>query len=172
MTQDNIQIVEVESFPVVVVRDVVSTMKIGKVMGPAYHAIKAYLNQEGVTPLDDEYPFCIYRDVTFDHLDAKGFIATLKMMFAEKWNIEMGIPSQKPLSGTETLIATNFPAGKYLQTVHMGPYRFLRQTYKRLADYANAEGIPLGTVSVEKYTNSPGSVPDDALKTIVLVSVS
>ncbi|MBN2802218.1 MAG: GyrI-like domain-containing protein [Deltaproteobacteria bacterium] len=174
MSQLEFETIEKESFLAASIKKTVSTIQLGKVMGPSYFKIKEFLKSNDAVNNENNTPFCIYRNVSYDNLDKSGIISTFKMMFLEKWEIEMGIPLSKEkseISPGEEIEITDFPKGKYIKTIHMGPYREIRQTYKQIKQYAEAQNLTLGSTSIETYFNDPGSVPENELKTEVLVAI-
>lgn len=73
----------------------------------------------------------------------------------ENADIEVCVPVKKPVSGKDVTSLT-LEGGKYLSTLHVGPYEDLSGAYKALADYMNEKGIQSEVPSREIYLKGPG----------------
>jgi len=71
----------------------------------------------------------------------------------------------------EPLVEQHIAAGRYARTVHVGPYEQLGDVWARfLGEWVPASGNRIGDgVSYEIYTNTPGQVPKEELRTELYV---
>jgi effector-binding domain-containing protein len=165
------EIVELSEQKSLSIKKIVNTMQLGSEMEKAYTGIAKFMEENGQGFMEQHPPYCLYRNVNWDELmKPMGFWAKLKMMF-KKWNLEMGVPVQEGLPQNCEFELSVFPAGKFLKTVHLGAYYKVSETYKKMVTWAQENGIKLGNISIEQYTNSPKEVATDELKTFVLIPV-
>ncbi len=167
---DEITIIERQAQHAVMIPAVVGTMKMGKVMGPAYASIMAHLKANNIELQNTDMPFTVYRNINWDEMNKKGFLATLKMMFVKKWDLEIGISCPELTPPGDEIQKLTLEAGRYLRAIHTGPYRMVGGTYTRIRNFASEQN--LGTFkdySIEFYLNDPGEVAAEELQTEVLV---
>jgi len=62
--------------------------------------------------------------------------------------------------------------GKAVQTMHVGPYDKLGETYQKLDQYAREKGLTPQCPGHEIYISDPRRVPPEKIKTIVRMPVS
>jgi effector-binding domain-containing protein len=87
----------------------------------------------------------------------------------ETVDVEIGIGTSEPAGGGK-VIGASLPRGRYLTTVHTGPYDRLVDTTAALLEWASQHGVawdnqagPTGTVwksRVEHYLTDPEEQPD------------
>lgn len=70
-------------------------------------------------------------------------------------DIEVCVPVKKQVSGKEVTCRT-LPGGRYLSTLHVGPYEALCDGYKALSDYQAEKGLKTVQPSREVYLKGPG----------------
>ena len=151
------------------ISDAVTTMQLGKVMGPAYKRIMNELEKQNI-PLDDKaIPFTIYHRIDWESFDKKGPVSMFKMLFLKKWHIDMGIPVPPEAHGVYDIRMLRIEGGTFLCTVHSGPYQKVGEAYERIRSKAKSEGLTLASSSMEYYLNDPREVKPTELKTEVLV---
>jgi len=153
------------------IKDTVGTMKLGKVIGPAYGSILSYMTENKIDCSQDNIPFCIYQDLNWNELSKTGPIAMFKMIFLHKWHLEMGIPCDRPLPNKPPINSSRLPSGTFLRTIHKGPYMKVGEAYKRIQAEARSKGISLKNFSIEFYLNDPRVVKSEQLETEVLVPI-
>jgi effector-binding domain-containing protein len=168
---DEISIVQKESRSALCISDVVGTMKLGKVMGPAYKEIINTLKEQDVIPSEDDIPFTVYRNIDWSSFDKKGPISMLKMMFFKKWHLEMGIPCPDSAKASGRMKKTELEAGKFVRAIHQGPYMKVSETYDKMRVFAAKENLALKDYSVEFYLNDPREVSAKDIRTEVLVPI-
>ena len=88
------------------VSETVGTMKLGKVMGPAYTAIMGYLEKQGIGFGEKDIPFTKYKNLDWNKIRKKGLFAKLNMIFFHKWEMDIGVPCPDSVSGEGKIIKT------------------------------------------------------------------
>lgn len=167
-----ISTVELESRPALLIKKAAKTMQMGKVMGTAFGRVLSRIESQGAARRSEDMPFCIYRDLDWDALSDKGIIATFKMMFFKEWHLELGITTPSSLEGIDDIETADLPAGRFVRTIHQGPYTKVGDTYKRIRQYAQETGLDFENYSIERYINDPGDHPPEDLETEVLVPIA
>ncbi|MBL0690882.1 MAG: GyrI-like domain-containing protein [SAR324 cluster bacterium] len=167
---DKISIVKREAINSLCIFDVVGTMKLGKVMGPAYEKISDSLKEQGIPFGKKDLPFTMYKDINWDGFCEKGIIAMIKMMFFKKWNLQMGITCPDEAKASGKIKKETLSAGKFIRAIHQGPYMKVSETYIKIQAFANKENIALKDYSIEFYLNDPREVAPEDIKTEVLVA--
>jgi AraC family transcriptional regulator len=153
-----------------VIRDQVSTLKLPKVMGPAYMKIAEYMKKKGAEPT--EAPFTSYKVDNWDEaINIKGLKAIISL-FTKKWDIEMGFPLTEDVPATDSIEISTLLGGEYIQILHVGPYQKVGDTYKKIYQYVQEHNLVLDNQSYEFYRNDPRDTPKDKLETLVLIHVT
>jgi effector-binding domain-containing protein len=116
-------------------------------------------------------PFCIYNQLDWSEMNKTGLFATFKLLFLKDWHLEIGIPTESSVPAFEDMIQTELPAGRFLKTMHIGPYMKVGAAYNRILEYANTNTLELGDFSIERYLNDPKNVAQQELQTEVLVPI-
>lgn len=169
---EEITIVTREKQIALTISDVVGTMKLGKVMGPAYESIAAELTKQGVQFGEGDIPFCKYSNLDWEQLSKKGIFSFINVMFFQKWHLEMGIPCPESAEGKDNIKKSELEAGCFVRAIHTGPYMKLKDTYEKVTTFAAENNLSFKDYSVEYYLNDPREISADQLKTEVLVAIS
>lgn len=167
----NIELVTLAQSPALVVQARCSSLAIGRIMPHAYKTIYGYLQSQGVACGVDNMPYCVYRQIDWDHLNSKGIVAQFQMMFLLKWELEIGVPVPEGTAPGPDMQAGVFPAGRFLRALHKGAYHKTGHTYRVLCEYAKGQGHVLKDFSIERYLNDPKQVKACELMTELLVPV-
>ena len=103
---------------------------------------------------------------------APPIIRYLVIDMAGELRIELGVPVDQPITGTDRIRPGTLPAGRYLVLRHTGPYDGLVASNGELQQWAAEHGIvfdswetPEGTAwqaRVEHYLTNPATEPDPA----------
>lgn len=82
------------------------------------------------------------------------------------------VPEHVPLP--KGLVEQRIAAGRYACTVHVGPYEELGDAWARfMGEWLPASGHRIGRgVSYEIYRNTPATVPKEALRTEMYISIT
>lgn len=108
--------------------------------GRVYGSIMQYLGELGAAPAG--MPFATYYNMDMEHMD-----------------VEAGFPVAKPLPSKGEIQASRIPAGKYISTIHVGPYDACKSAYDALADWAKQNGHEPNGIAYEYYLNDPSADP-------------
>jgi hypothetical protein len=177
------KVVELESQDALSVSATVGTMGMPGLMGRTYAALSgAVVGKEGHRddsdssatadlsdgPMPVGFPYCIYRQIEWEKVTRKNPFAMFHMMFFKKWHIEMGMAAG-PGASAEGADRTTFPGGRYLRTVHKGPYSSVGKSYARMWQYIQENQLKCDNFSIERYLNDPRSVPSTEIQTELLV---
>lgn len=166
---NTVELINRETQHALAIHDYVGTLKLGRVMGPAYMKIAAYMHENDSEP--QEAPFTCYRIDNWDEaLRMEGFKAFLAL-FTKKWDVTMGFPTPEKMQGDGSIQPIEIPAGPYFKTTHVGPYPKVGDAYKRLSAYAEEHNLALGARCYEYYLNDPRETPKDQLQTLIFVPV-
>ena len=165
----DITLKEIAPSPALSIKAEVGTFKMAKVMGPAYEKIMAHYQANGIETTENDIPYCVYHDTDWDQMKKKGIVSMIKLMFFHNWKLEMGIPAKAACSPAEDMVSAAFPSGKFLSTIHKGPYMKVSETYNKLIEYAEQNGLQFDNYAVERYLNDPREVQSSEIQTEVLV---
>ena len=136
-----IKILELKDQPTLVMRDVVAVENLPEFFEKAFGGVMQYLGGLGESP--SGMPFGAYFN-----MDMKAF------------KIAAGFPVEKPVEGNGEILAEVIPGGKYLSTIHEGPYDAMEPAYAALNDFAKEKGLEPTGVVYEYYLNDPGEGED------------
>lgn len=166
---EEITILTREKQHTICISDTVGTFKLGKIMGPAYEEIYSTITGQNIELDENNVPFTIYNDLDWSRINQSGFFAMIYLLFFHQWKIDMGIPCPESVKVQRRQKSLSIEAGKFLQTLHIGPYQKVGDTYKKMIAYANQENLSIKNKSIEFYRNDPRYTPQSELKTEVLI---
>jgi effector-binding domain-containing protein len=83
-------------------------------------------------------------------------------------DLEIGFPFAQQLKGEGEVLASEIPAGKAAECLHVGPYDQLGVAYEALQQWMTANGYTPSGVAYEFYLNDPQSTPAAELQTQVV----
>ncbi len=164
---EKIEIIERESEEVVMMSATVSTFKLPTIMGKVYKELFSYLNS-----IDSEAKgasYTRYLDLDWHGMRTESKLSAFFKLFTRKWKMEMGIAVDSEVPEEGEIKRTTLSAGKFLKTMHIGPYHKVGETYKLLLNYADMKNLKLKNESFEFYLNDPRETPKEKLETLVLV---
>jgi len=165
----SIEIVHRESQPALAIKAEAASVKLPMIMGKAYGRIMAYMQTKGIEMSDA--PYTLYQDIDWEQAGQASGLKALFAMFTNKWKMEIGVPVARDTAGEGEVITTSIPAGRYLKTLHLGPYAKVAEAYARLSAHAREQGLRLAPYSLERYLNDPQTVSKDELETEVLIAL-
>ena len=169
---EEVTIIEKSDKNTLCISTIAPTMKLGKVMGPAYRAIMDTMAEQNVKCGDENIPYTKYKNIDWEEQNKTGFIAMFKMLFFHKWEMDIGIPCPESVTGSGSIKQKKLEGGKYLRSLHVGPYQKVGETYKKILSFAKSQNLDVKNFSIEFYLNDPKVVPAAQLETEVLVPVS
>lgn len=77
-----------------------------------------------------------------------------------------GVAASSPREGSSVKIGYTY-AGPVIRVKHIGSYRSLTETHRKISAYLAAHGIERDGATWESYVSDPGDVPEEALLTYV-----
>jgi len=149
----------------------VGTMKLGKVMRPAYQQITDHLNENKISLGENIIPFTMYKNLDWEKINKKGLFSLIDMLFFYKWEMEIGVPCPASVMGVGRIKKKQLQSGKYIRVIHEGSYKKVGNTYKKILDYASEKNLKVENYSIEFYLNDPREIQTSQLETEVLVAI-
>jgi len=153
------------------VSEIVGTLKLGKVMKPAYQQIIDHLKQHQISLGEDNIPFTKYKNLDWEKINKKGLFSVIDMLFFYKWDMDIGILCPDTVAGAGYIKKIQFEPGKYIRMIHKGSYKKVGNTYKKILDYVAEQNHKIENYSIELYLNDPREVETSQLETEVLVPI-
>ena len=140
--------------PTLAVRTRVDVRVLPLVVGSLIQEVHHYLRQLGEQPAGAPYG-------VFSGPDEHGTMA-----------VEIGWPTTRPLPTRGRVEQHVRPAGRYAETLHLGPYQELDEAwFTALDEQLRTIGLePIGD-PIEVYESDPGVGPPEEIRTTVLVPV-
>jgi AraC family transcriptional regulator len=77
-----------------------------------------------------------------------------------------GVTASTPRDGATVKLGFTY-AGPVIRVKHIGSYRTLTETHRKISAYLAAHGIERDGATWESYVSDPGDVPEDDLLTYV-----
>ena len=176
-------IVQLESQHALSVSATVGTMAMPGAMGRTYAALRNVIvgadeDSEdcdasepadlSAGPMPVGFPYCIYKQIDWPEVTRQNLFAMFHMMFFKKWHIEMGMVAE-PGAAADGFDTVAFPGGRYLRTVHVGPYGSVGKSYLQMWQHIQNSNLKCGDFSIERYLNDPRKVPSKEIQTELLV---
>ncbi len=161
------EIVTLKERKALIISDSLGMFKLAKAMGAAYPKIKSYLDSNNV--IYNSAPFTSYVVDNWEKtVNMSGFSMVLSV-FTQKWIIEMGYEIEGELENKDDMTVITLPSDEYIETMHIGPYQKVGDTYKKIYAFSEKGGRKLGGKSYEYYLNDPKETSKEKLETRVLV---
>jgi len=132
---------EMETFSYIGIKTRCNNDEIALKMGETYNELMGYVIENNIEPFNA--PICIYY-----------YYDTLQTEF------EAAIPVAKIPKLKGNIKAGKIPSGKYIKTIHYGPYDQLINAYEALQAYMNKNGLKMAGMPWEKYKTDPQKEPD------------
>jgi len=129
--------------------------EIGKAMETAFGDIFAFMQENGIEPV--EGPLSVYYSYDPETVEFRAG------MFVSG-------DDAKKASGAVKADVT--PAGRVVSFAHIGPYSKLGESYGQLMGWLETEGLTIGAPTWEVYMNDPDTTPPDELHTDIYVSLA
>lgn len=148
-----VETVELPDQPALCVRFRTSMEKITEDIGRAYGVVFAHLGKVGGIPAGP--PFALYYDID---------------MNPDDFEMETCAPVVSEVAGEGEVEFRVLPGGKFLQTMHRGPYDKMETTYEALFAYMNENGLEVVAPTRDVYLTDPSQVerPEDILTQVLL----
>lgn len=167
---DSISVVQHDTQATLAIATRASTLSMAMLMGKTYGKLMQYMERKAAQMTG--MPYTLYKNVNWHAVTGKqGFWFNLKMMF-HKWDLEIGMPVAQAIEGEGEIIASTIPAGRYLKSLHRGPYKDMPKTYNKMVAYAEENNLTIGDHALELYLNDPRQVGPDATETEILLALN
>lgn len=146
----DIEIVDLQGQPALLIRTHSSVQQLGKVLGSSFAAIRDYLGGLGEKPAGPT--FAAYYNQEMANLD-----------------VGIGIPVSEPLTGKGEIQSGEIPAGKYARCLYTGKHSKLQEAYAALDQLMQANHVTATAEAYELYLNDTSTAAPDELQTIVML---
>ena len=146
MTNVNIETVELEPQPALVVCRKVAITEFGVVLADIYGRVFRHIAEAGQQPAG--MPFMRYFS-----------------MDGVACDIAAGMPVSEPIPGAGDIEPHELPGGKALTALHVGPYEGVGSVWMLVMQRARELGSEHKFGGWDVYTNDPGEVAPEALET-------
>lgn len=133
-----IKLLELPDQPTLVMRTTTQVEKLPEFFGKAFGGIMGYLDELEEYP--SGMPFGAYFNLVMSALE-----------------IEAGFPVARKIDGKGEIQAGMIPGGKFISTIHTGPYDSLKSAYDALVQWASKNGYEPSGVAYEYYLNDPSA---------------
>jgi len=146
-------LIEQPEQPTLAIRGIQPVGRLPEFFSHAYGSIMAYLAELGESP--SGMPYSAYFNLDMNALD-----------------LEAGFPVGKALPGKGEISAGVIPGGKFITTIHRGPYDTISPAYDALTRWASDHRLSPSGVAYEYYLNDPSENPDIVAETEIRLPVS
>lgn len=164
-----IEIIEKPEVTTVEVKTEIKMLQMAKFMGSVYPRIIEYVKSEGKEVT--EAPYARYYNVDWDEMTTQSKFKMFIEVFTRKWSFSAGFPIEGEFKGEEDILPAALPGGKFIQSLHKGPYQKVGDTYKAMVNYAKENQLKIKAESIEFYTNDPRKVKKEDIETICLIPI-
>jgi effector-binding domain-containing protein len=140
-----IQVVELEPQPVLVVEAQVAPPELGEVLGKILPKVFQYIHEQG------------------QEMAGMPFLRYLNM--DDQFHIDAGIPTLKPVSGSDDILSKTLPGGRVATTLHLGSYETVGEAWNALFGWCSEQGIKQRMGGWDVYENDPTEVSPSEVRT-------
>jgi effector-binding domain-containing protein len=168
-TDDAITIVAREAQPVLETSAEARMWKIPGTLARGFGEVTSHIEKTGAGRAG--MPFARYLEIDWQSV-RKGAFGQLIDMLTRKQKMRMGLPVDRPVAGEGNVSAGEIAAGRYVTTIHRGAYHKVGATYRRILDWAEAEGATLSDTTIECYIDDPGEMPMEEVRTRILIKTA
>jgi effector-binding domain-containing protein len=124
-------------------REVVPLGEMTEFFGRAFASTAAELSKQGSFPAGA--PIALYHGAPTATID-----------------VTAGFPAAHPVTPTSTVVVATLPGGSAVETIHVGPYDTLADTYDRLAAWMTEHALTPADDMWEEYLVGPDAESDPA----------
>jgi effector-binding domain-containing protein len=135
-----IKLLELPDQPTLTIRATQAVTDLPQFFGRVYGSIMQYLTETGQIPTG--MPFATYYNMDMQHMD-----------------VEAGFPVAEALPARGEIQPSQIPGGKFISTIHVGPYNSIEPAYNALAEWAKQNGVKPTGIAYEYYLNDPRQNP-------------
>jgi effector-binding domain-containing protein len=140
---DTPQIVSVPARQTAAIRITVPRAKIQSVMGVAMQEVMKAVAAQGIAPAGPMFSY---------HLQMPGAV----------FDLEVGVPVQKPIAETGRVLPSTLPAGRVARTIYHGPYESLGAGWGQFGTWLATQNLKPGPTLWESYLTGPQENADPA----------
>lgn len=119
----------------------------------------------------DGMPFARYLGIDWPAFRSKGAFSQFLEVLTGKQEMRSGLFTTERVECEGPAISTEIPAGRYVTAIHRGAYHKVGDTYRRVYDWAVAEGIGLADNTLEHYIDDPTVMPMPEVRTRIWIAV-
>ena len=116
-------------------------------------------------------PYARYLEIDWDAQMSKGLFGQLKEFAFGTIKMRMGMFASKSVPSGGNCIGTEIAAGRYVTTIHRGAYHKVDKTYRRVFDWAQANGERLADSSMEHYIDDPTQMELAEVRTRIWIAL-
>lgn len=147
-----IELIQQEALPTLSVRKRTGVQDLPAVLGQTYGEIMTYAAEMGAT------------------VSGPAYVSYFNMDMADL-DVEIGFVCEQTVLGNGTVTEGEIAAGRYVTSIHYGPYAGMEPLYNAMFTFIQENGLAPTGESIEFYYNSPAEVPESELKTKILMRV-
>jgi len=162
----DIQIVEREIGNVLEIEERVPVWKMPMTMSRDFPALFEYAQSEGANPTE---AYARYVEIDLEAEVSKGALANFLGMFTKKWHFFVGVPTGSALQSQDRMAAGFLEKRRFVQGMHVGPYRKVGESYERMMAWITEQGLKAQNECIEFYLNDPSEVKQEELETLILI---
>lgn len=145
------QLTDEQEIKVLKIRTKTRADELSKTLGTCYGKIFQHMQEHHIQM--NGAPYTAYFNMDMNNLD-----------------IEVGLPILNEANSVGDIEFDKIPAGKYVSTIHIGPYEQMESAYTALGEFMSEQGFSSSDVllAYEFYLNDPAEVSSDQLETRVM----
>jgi effector-binding domain-containing protein len=101
-------------------------------------------------------------------------LAVYRLLAADEFDVEAGFPVAAEIAADGAVLPSELPGGRTVETVHVGPYETLGDTYRQVQDWVRQHGLRAAPLMWESYLTDPEDPAhrhDDGPRTLVVQPV-
>ena len=166
--ESEIKIIEREIGNVLEIEERVPVWKMPMAMSRDFTRLFEYVQKEGANPTE---AYARYQGIDWDAELSKGALANFISMFTKKWHFFVGVPTALALQSKDGMVAGFLKTQRYVQGMHIGPYRKVGESYERMMAWMKEQGLKAQNECIEFYLNDPSEVKQEELETLILIPV-
>ncbi|MFC2133154.1 GyrI-like domain-containing protein [Bacteroidota bacterium] len=164
-----IEVIEKKKINTLEVKAELKMYHMPKFMRNVFPRIFEFMKAGGKEPT--EAPYARYYNIDWKDVTTQSKLQMFLDVLRKKWRFSAGWPLKGRLEGKGNIVKGELPAGKFIKTIHKGPYRSVGESYKEMVNYAAKNKLIMEPESIEFYTNDPRKVDKKDIETIILIPV-
>lgn len=166
--ESDIKIIEREIGNVLEIEERVPVWKMPMTMSKDFTALFGYAQNAGANPTE---AYARYQEIDLEAEVSKGALANFFSMFTKRWHFFVGVPTASALQGRDRMSPGFLEKRRFVQGMHIGPYRKVGESYERMLAWMKEQGLKAQNECIEFYLNDPSEVKQEELETLILIPV-